>query len=175
MSAAIWSAGMRPWDITMSDLLQGRASLNKFKGVALLPLLCDFISASLDRFTNALLQLCSSSCAILEQLMHEMCNVSLGQTIQLAGRSWREWTYNQTKSLQIRIKVLLQMRRIMYCRLGICGRIQLCRRLRFSKRVGRDHQTQSITAKTVHRLLPKACSKDSNEKSVRKKTKNFLA
>lgn len=77
MSAAIWSAGMRPWDITMSDLLQGRASLNKFKGVALLPLLCDFISASLDKFRNAPLQLCPLSCVILEKLMNEMCKVSL--------------------------------------------------------------------------------------------------
>lgn len=32
MSAAVWSAGMRPWDVTMSDLLHGRITLDKFKG-----------------------------------------------------------------------------------------------------------------------------------------------
>lgn len=33
MSAAVWSAGMEPWDVTMSDLLQGRASLDSFQGI----------------------------------------------------------------------------------------------------------------------------------------------
>ena len=32
MSAAVFSAGMEPWDVTMSDLLQGRASLDSFQG-----------------------------------------------------------------------------------------------------------------------------------------------
>lgn len=33
MSAAIWQSGMEPWDVTMSDLLEGRASLDSFQGV----------------------------------------------------------------------------------------------------------------------------------------------
>ncbi|KAK9814223.1 hypothetical protein WJX72_002529 [[Myrmecia] bisecta] len=33
MAAAIWSAGMEPWDITMSDLLNGRAALDSFRGI----------------------------------------------------------------------------------------------------------------------------------------------
>lgn len=33
MAAAVWSAGMEPWDVTMSDLLQGRASLDAFQGI----------------------------------------------------------------------------------------------------------------------------------------------
>jgi phosphoribosylformylglycinamidine synthase len=32
MAAAIWSAGMQPWDVTMSDLLAGRTSLAQFRG-----------------------------------------------------------------------------------------------------------------------------------------------
>lgn len=32
MAAAVFSAGMEPWDITMSDLLQGRATLESFQG-----------------------------------------------------------------------------------------------------------------------------------------------
>ena len=32
MAAAMWHAGLEPWDITMSDLLQGRASLDSFSG-----------------------------------------------------------------------------------------------------------------------------------------------
>ena len=32
MSAAVYSAGMEPWDITMSDLLHGRATLDFFQG-----------------------------------------------------------------------------------------------------------------------------------------------
>ena len=34
MAAAMWHAGLEPWDITMSDLLQGRASLDTFQGAA---------------------------------------------------------------------------------------------------------------------------------------------
>ena len=32
MSSAVYSAGMEPWDITMSDLLHGRATLDTFQG-----------------------------------------------------------------------------------------------------------------------------------------------
>lgn len=32
MGSAIYAAGMEPWDITMSDLLDGRASLDSFQG-----------------------------------------------------------------------------------------------------------------------------------------------
>ena len=32
MAAAVWSGGMEPWDVTMSDLLNGRASLDSFQG-----------------------------------------------------------------------------------------------------------------------------------------------
>lgn len=32
MASAVWSAGMEPWDVTMSDLLNGRASLDSFQG-----------------------------------------------------------------------------------------------------------------------------------------------
>ncbi|KAG6520153.1 probable phosphoribosylformylglycinamidine synthase, chloroplastic/mitochondrial [Zingiber officinale] len=34
MSAAFHAAGFEPWDVTMSDLLLGQVSLNKFRGVA---------------------------------------------------------------------------------------------------------------------------------------------
>lgn len=33
MSAAVWAAGMQPWDVTMSDLLNGRVSLDTFRGI----------------------------------------------------------------------------------------------------------------------------------------------
>ncbi|KIY99597.1 phosphoribosylformylglycinamidinesynthase [Monoraphidium neglectum] len=33
MAAAVYAAGLEPWDITMSDLLQGRASLDSFRGL----------------------------------------------------------------------------------------------------------------------------------------------
>ncbi len=33
MAAAMWAAGLEPWDITMSDLLAGRASLDSFAGI----------------------------------------------------------------------------------------------------------------------------------------------
>lgn len=33
MAAAVYAAGMQPWDITMSDLLQGRATLETFQGI----------------------------------------------------------------------------------------------------------------------------------------------
>jgi hypothetical protein len=33
MAAAVYAAGMEPWDITMSDLLAGRASLDSFRGI----------------------------------------------------------------------------------------------------------------------------------------------
>lgn len=33
MSAAVHAAGLEPWDITMSDLLMGRARLDSFKGI----------------------------------------------------------------------------------------------------------------------------------------------
>jgi phosphoribosylformylglycinamidine synthase len=33
MSAAVYAAGMEPWDVTMSDLIDGRASLSSFRGV----------------------------------------------------------------------------------------------------------------------------------------------
>ena len=32
MAAAVWSGGMEPWDLTMSDLLNGRTSLDSFQG-----------------------------------------------------------------------------------------------------------------------------------------------
>jgi phosphoribosylformylglycinamidine synthase len=35
MASAIHAAGMEPWDITMSDLLDGRASLDSFQGTCL--------------------------------------------------------------------------------------------------------------------------------------------
>jgi phosphoribosylformylglycinamidine synthase len=35
MAAAVYAAGMEPWDVTMSDLLSGRASLDSFQGKAL--------------------------------------------------------------------------------------------------------------------------------------------
>ena len=34
MASAFYAAGFEPWDVTMSDLLEGRASLDDFKGVA---------------------------------------------------------------------------------------------------------------------------------------------
>lgn len=36
MAAAVYAAGMQPWDVTMSDLLQGRAALDSFQGMLLL-------------------------------------------------------------------------------------------------------------------------------------------
>ena len=33
MAAALWAAGLQPWDVTMSDLLAGRASLGSFSGL----------------------------------------------------------------------------------------------------------------------------------------------
>ena len=33
MAAAAYAAGLEPWDVTMSDLLEGRASLDAFRGV----------------------------------------------------------------------------------------------------------------------------------------------
>lgn len=33
MAAAVYAAGMEPWDITMSDLINGRASLDTFQGI----------------------------------------------------------------------------------------------------------------------------------------------
>ena len=33
MSAAVYAAGLEPWDITMSDLIAGRASLDSFQGL----------------------------------------------------------------------------------------------------------------------------------------------
>lgn len=33
MSAAAYAAGLEPWDITMSDLINGRASLDTFQGI----------------------------------------------------------------------------------------------------------------------------------------------
>ena len=33
MAAAVYSGGMEPWDVTMSDLLNGRASLDSFQGM----------------------------------------------------------------------------------------------------------------------------------------------
>ena len=33
MAAAVYAAGMEPWDITMSDLLARRASLDSFAGI----------------------------------------------------------------------------------------------------------------------------------------------
>lgn len=33
MSAAVYAAGMEPWDITMSDLINGRAQLDSFRGI----------------------------------------------------------------------------------------------------------------------------------------------
>lgn len=35
MAAAVYAAGMQPWDVTMSDLLQGRAALDSFQGTFL--------------------------------------------------------------------------------------------------------------------------------------------
>lgn len=32
MASAMWMSGLEPWDITMSDLLNGRASLDSFRG-----------------------------------------------------------------------------------------------------------------------------------------------
>ena len=41
MAAALWSGGLEPWDITMSDLLTGQASLDSFQGfMSTLPLHC---------------------------------------------------------------------------------------------------------------------------------------
>ncbi|KAK9844820.1 hypothetical protein WJX74_007244 [Apatococcus lobatus] len=34
MASAMWMSGLEPWDITMSDLLNGRASLDSFRGIA---------------------------------------------------------------------------------------------------------------------------------------------
>ena len=34
MAAAVWAAGMDPWDVTMSDLLSQRTSLEGFRGEA---------------------------------------------------------------------------------------------------------------------------------------------
>eukprot|EP00775_Hariotina_reticulata_P008987 gene8987-9160_t len=33
MAAAVYAAGMEPWDITMSDLIEGRAQLDSFRGI----------------------------------------------------------------------------------------------------------------------------------------------
>lgn len=33
MAAAVYAAGMEPWDITMSDLIGGRAQLDSFRGI----------------------------------------------------------------------------------------------------------------------------------------------
>jgi phosphoribosylformylglycinamidine synthase len=33
MAAAVFAAGMEPWDITMSDLINGRAQLDSFRGI----------------------------------------------------------------------------------------------------------------------------------------------
>ena len=38
MAAAVYSAGLEPWDVTMSDLLQGRASLEAYRGALRAPL-----------------------------------------------------------------------------------------------------------------------------------------
>lgn len=40
MAAAVWYAGMEPWDVTMSDLLNGRASLDSFQGEGIGALVC---------------------------------------------------------------------------------------------------------------------------------------
>lgn len=31
MAAAVYASGMEPWDVTMSDLLSGRATLDAFR------------------------------------------------------------------------------------------------------------------------------------------------
>lgn len=33
MAAAVFASGMEPWDVTMSDLVAGRASLDSFRGI----------------------------------------------------------------------------------------------------------------------------------------------
>jgi len=33
MAAALWAAGLEPWDVTMSDLLAGRITLDRFRGL----------------------------------------------------------------------------------------------------------------------------------------------
>ena len=33
MAAAVYSAGMDPWDVTMSDLLTGKTNLSDFRGL----------------------------------------------------------------------------------------------------------------------------------------------
>ena len=33
MAAAVYAAGLEPWDISMSDLLMGRATLDSFAGI----------------------------------------------------------------------------------------------------------------------------------------------
>ena len=84
MAAAVWSAGMRPWDVTMSDLLQDRASLQKFKGETLL--------STCNRLAPAGPHICINcrfaadmhlfvSLAVLCQLSHLM-----GQSISNTGR-----------------------------------------------------------------------------------------
>ncbi len=40
MAAAVWYAGMEPWDVTMSDLLNGRASLDSFQGEGIDAFVC---------------------------------------------------------------------------------------------------------------------------------------
>ena len=35
MASAVYAAGMEPWDITMSDLLDGRSALDCFQGAPL--------------------------------------------------------------------------------------------------------------------------------------------
>ena len=37
MAAAVYSGGMEPWDVTMSDLLNARASLDSFQGKPTVP------------------------------------------------------------------------------------------------------------------------------------------
>ena len=33
MAAAVYAAGLEPWDVTMSDLIAGRAALDSFRGL----------------------------------------------------------------------------------------------------------------------------------------------
>lgn len=45
MAAAVYAAGMEPWDITMSDLIAGRAQLDSFRGIIFVGEQCSLSAA----------------------------------------------------------------------------------------------------------------------------------
>ena len=160
MAAAMWTAGLEPWDVTMSDLLSGSARLDTFQGEVQGASRAG-LAALRRRGWPAWAGQIGPGCWDLPGAWGTLLLPRLQASIAKAWPVLAE--ADQPQGLRCRwqpscwhVLVLQPLERSPCCRAGLRGRLQLRRRAGLRQGLGGHHQAQPPALAGLHRLLPQA-------------------